>query len=216
MTSNLTNNSELNNSNTTESTQKIMDLSDDLQIKISQYIHNLPQEGIDNIIKQLNMKKTFKPFNKRVHILNNIMAVYDPNTFENNYNETPEITKAKNLNSIKTCLQKIVDKLNNSSMLDRTIINNNKKKYLTRWLYSLTEEELQDVKNSLEIYNNGDDYTTIQRLQRQLLGDYDPKDFIENPDFSNDQELHSHRQLLVSGFLEKMMKALRYYRRNLC
>ena len=45
-------------------------------------------------------------------------------------------------------------------------------------------------------------------LQRELLGDYEPNDFIQNKEISEEQALDAHRKLLLSGFLEKTMSAL--------
>ena len=46
------------------------------------------------------------------------------------------------------------------------------------------------------------------RLQRELLGEYEPVDFVESTEITEAQDLKAHRKLLLSGFLEKTMTAL--------
>ena len=83
------------------------------------------------------------------------------------------------------------------------IVNNpNNQAYISRWVYSLTEGELEIFTN-LELKNNGTSFDNMMRFQRKLLGGYEPADFVENAEITEEKELEEHRRLLLSGFLEK-------------
>ena len=84
-----------------------------------------------------------------------------------------------------------------------------KQPYISRWVYSLTEEELEQAFTNLELAKNGTPFDQMMRLQRELLVDYEPADFVENAEITEDQKLEAHRKLLVSGFLEKTVTALK-------
>ena len=106
------------------------------------------------------------------------------------------------------------DKIDNSSMsgLNQTaeepILNNpDKQAYLPRWIFSLTEEEVNRVSTELNLIKQGTKFDNMMRIHRELLGDYDPNDFQQN-EITDVEALKLHHKLMLTGFLEKTMSSL--------
>ena len=50
---------------------------------------------------------------------------------------------------------------------------------MSRWIYSLTDGELDQIFTNLELRKKGTSFDNMMRLQRELLANYVPADFLE-------------------------------------
>ena len=74
---------------------------------------------------------------------------------------------------------KIDDSLLNLSQTEKEYILNSSEKqaHLSRWVFSLTKEEVDKIAENLELVSAGAPFDMMMKIHREVLGDYDPNDF---------------------------------------